>query len=119
MSGRTHNRDWLFRVQDMIDHVEELQKALADKNYDAFSKDSSLQRAVERYFEIIGEAARHVPKEHQGRYAHIEWSDIIGMRHKISHDYLDISTEVLWETARVKLEPLKRDLLDLLEKEDQ
>lgn len=114
MSGK---RDWLFRIEDMISSIEELENHLKAVSEETFHNDTFIQKATERYFEIIGEAARFVPKDIQKKYTDVVWSDIIGMRHKISHDYLDIDTGVLWNSYKNDFEELKNQLIILLKKE--
>jgi uncharacterized protein with HEPN domain len=116
MSGE---KKWLFRIADMIDAIGELQAHLAAIPQETFMASSLLQKATERYFEIIGEAARFVPKDIQNNYSEIDWYKIIGMRHKISHDYLEVSPEILWSTYQSDLEPLKQKLQHMLEQEDK
>jgi len=116
MSGK---RDWLFRIDDMITHIEKVQKLLDSKSRKHLYEDETLEKAVERYYEIIGEAARFVPKDICQKYDQIYWSDIIGMRHRISHDYDDVDNDVLWDTYENDLEPLKQDLINLLKEESQ
>lgn len=115
MSGKD---GWLFRIHDMIDAIDELQNNLRDVQERDFYGDSFTQKATERYFEIIGEAARFVPKDIQEKYPGIAWGDIIGMRHKISHDYLEIDAFVLWSSYKNDLEKLKSQLIHLLKERD-
>lgn len=117
MSGK--GDDWLFRIQDMIDNIEELEKHLLNVAKDEFFQDTFIQKATERYFEIIGEAARFVPKDIQIKYSDIAWKDIIGMRHKISHDYTEVNANILWNSYKNDFGQLKRHLVKLLEEEDR
>lgn len=55
---------------------------------------------------MVGEAARRVSPEAQQKSSEIPWSDIIGMRHKIVHDYLDIDFDVVWEVVKTDLPDL-------------
>lgn len=115
MSGE---KNWLFRIQDMIDAIEDLQSHLNVMSKELFFDDAFTQKAVERYFEIIGEAARFVPKDIQDTYKDILWAEIIGMRHKISHDYLKVNPQILWNSYKNDIGPLKEKLQILLEKEE-
>lgn len=115
MSGE---KGWLFRVQDMLDAIQELQEHLGGTSESQFLGDLFTQRAAERCFEIIGEAACFVPRDAQALYPGVPWSDIIGMRHKISHDYLSVDPKTLWSSYENDLEPLKNKLLSLLEEEE-
>jgi uncharacterized protein with HEPN domain len=86
----------------MLDAMAEVADFLADGG-----TDRKTQRAVERSLEIIGEAARRVSPELQKRYGDVPWKDIIGMRHKIVHDYFDLRLDILWGTAKTDLPELK------------
>ncbi len=115
MSG---NKRWLFRLQDMIDQIDAIFDFLEDENESSFLDNQHKCRTVERYFEILGEAAKYVPRDCRDRYSNIQWNNIIGMRNKISHDYLGIDPRVIWETYKNKLQPLKTQLQAMQEQED-
>jgi uncharacterized protein with HEPN domain len=57
--------------------------------------------AVLRALEVIGEAAKRVPPDTQGRFPDTPWRQIIGMRNVIAHDYLGIRLSRIFETATV------------------
>lgn len=42
---------------------------------------------------IVGEAGRQVSREFSDRHPEIPWADIIGMRHKVVHDYLGVDED--------------------------
>jgi uncharacterized protein with HEPN domain len=52
---------------------------------------------------ISGEAARHVSAEFQREHPEVPWPAIIGMRHKIVHDYLSVDEDRVWRTATEEL----------------
>ena len=76
-----------------------------------FDKDENLRLAVTHLIQMIGEAARRVTTETTQAYPLIPWSDIIGMRHKVVHDYLDIDFDVVWSVVTVDL-PVLISLLE-------
>jgi uncharacterized protein with HEPN domain len=48
------------------------------------------QAAVARRVGIIGEAATKVSREFRDAHAGIPWREIIGVRHRLIHDYTDL-----------------------------
>jgi len=54
-------REWTFRIQDILDAVEKIQRFTAGTSLDAFERDEKLIDAVVHNLTIIGEAASHVP----------------------------------------------------------
>ena len=73
--------------------------------------------AVERCFEIIGEASRHVPADLQARYPDVPWDDMRDMRNLISHVYFRVSLAIMWDTIQDGLPPLVPMLRKILEQE--
>ncbi|GAH56869.1 unnamed protein product, partial [marine sediment metagenome] len=64
--------------------------------------------------EIIGEAAFFLTKEFKEKTTHIEWKDIIGLRHVLVHGYYQIRNEIVWATIERDLKPLKQKLEELV-----
>ncbi|MEQ9551633.1 MAG: DUF86 domain-containing protein [Coleofasciculus sp. G3-WIS-01] len=63
--------------------------------------------------EILGEAARRMSDDFRQAHPEIPWSDIIGQRNVIAHQYDNIELEQLWSvvtsdiaTLITQLEPL-------------
>jgi len=65
-----------------------------------------LQLAVEKLIENIGEAASRLSGDAQARLPEVPWHDIIGMRHRLVHGYMDIDLTKLWEVMTADLDPL-------------
>lgn len=78
-----------------------------------FDDDDDMQRSWAHPIQIIGEAARGVSDECRRAHTDIPWSDIVGMRRRIVHDYLNIQLDRVWRTVQndipvliAQLEPL-------------
>lgn len=61
--------------------------------------------------QVIGEAARKVSPKFQSEHPEIAWRRIIGMRHRIVHDYMRVDEDILWQVVTKDLP----ELLPLLE----
>ena len=70
------------------------------QGYDAkkFAADEILQHAVMRLIQIMGEAARKISPAFKETHSQIPWTQIIGMRHRLVHEYFRVETEIVWET---------------------
>jgi uncharacterized protein with HEPN domain len=66
---------------------------------------------VIRQIQIIGEASRRISPEFLAAHPEVPWSDIIGMRHKVIHDYFEVDWETVWYTATTDL-PFLGDWLE-------
>lgn len=104
-------KKYLFDISESIDSIE---KYLGDKrNYNVYLANKMLRRAVEREFEIIGEAMNRIEKI----YPKIEISSkkqIINMRNKVIHGYDKIDDEIVWGTIVKHLPTLKVEISRLL-----
>lgn len=69
-----------------------------------------------RNFEIIGEAAAHLPEGIAADHPEIPWQDMRDMRNVLSHEYFGINEKIVWETLQNDLRPLVPLLKDLLRK---
>ena len=88
---------------------------MKDVDFEAFRNDDEKVFAVIRALEIIGEAAKNIPKSLRGRYTEIPWEDIVGMRNKVIHDYFGVDLEVIWKTLHKDLPPLQAAVAKIIE----
>ena len=65
-----------------------------------FERNELLQDATMRQLEIIGEAARKVSQENRSAHPEIPWSDMIGMRNRLIHEYSRINLKRVWDTIQ-------------------
>ena len=74
-----------------------------------------LRAAVERQFEIIGEALRRLSKEDSPTTARIsEHARIIAFRNILVHGYADIDDRIVWDVVQSKLPALLLEVESLL-----
>jgi len=83
--------------------------------FEDFEADLKTKQAVERNFEIIGEAASRIPAEYKELHPHIEWRIIKDFRNFIIHDYFGINHQILWDTIQFRLSDLLVSITALLE----
>ena len=68
------------------------------------------QDAVVRELQIVGEAARQVSEDTKGEQPEIDWAGIIGMRHRLVHEFRRIRIDVVWDVVQREVPVLIRDL---------
>lgn len=61
-------------------------------------------------FSIIGEAANQLPPTVKKKYTHIPWRQVIGLRHRIIHEYFGVDLEILWKIIHADLDGLHRQI---------
>jgi uncharacterized protein with HEPN domain len=86
--------------------TRDLRKFCEGVTWDQFRDDLKLQLAVEHALQIIGEAAFAITRSRRDAITQIPWPRIIGMRHRLVHDYPRIELPKLWTVVQQHLEPL-------------
>lgn len=84
---------------DMLQAARRIQEFTAGISYEGYVDSALIQSAVERQLEIIGEAARRISDRFQQEHPEIPWSDIIGQRNVIAHQYDQIKQERIWSVV--------------------
>ena len=72
-----------------------------------------LRSAVERQFEILGEASSHVSSATQQLWPSIEWKLIKNFRNLLAHEYFRTEYTEVWNVAQNLLPALLPTLEDL------
>lgn len=49
------------------------------------------------------DAARRVSQQFQNDHPECPWEQMIGMRHKIAHDYMQVNFDIVWDAATMDL----------------
>jgi len=93
-----------------VGHMLDLSRKVAAKirgvRREEFDEDENLRLALAHLLQTIGEAARRVSRSFQEAHTEIPWAGIVGMRHKVVHDYMDVDEDVVWKTAVEEIPPL-------------
>jgi uncharacterized protein with HEPN domain len=112
-------REYLDYFEDIQDALDKIETFTADLDFESFAKDAKTTFAVIRALEIIGEAARKIPKAIRSRYSDVPWQDMTGMRDKLIHDYFGVDLRVVWKTLQTDLPPLKAIFNKIIREESE
>ncbi len=105
-------KKYLFDIAQAAADIEEFTRDLPYTHYIA---DVKTQAAVERKFEIIGEALNRIKRLDRSLLAMIpEHERIIGFRNVISHGYDIIDPELVWDAIQNHLPSLRSVIENLL-----
>ncbi len=113
------NRTLTLYLRDILEAIERIERYIEGRSFDEFSKNTLVVDAVVRNFEIIGEAAKHIPAEIKQQNPLIRWKDMAGMRDKLAHEYFGVDVDILWKTSINRLPALKPQLEELLKKVEE
>jgi uncharacterized protein with HEPN domain len=94
----------------MLGAIERIRRYVGRTRRSGFLRNALLQDAVIRNIEIVGEAAGRVSAELTARTPDIPWREIVGMRHRLIHGYLEVNLDTVWEVVERDLPALKDSL---------
>jgi uncharacterized protein with HEPN domain len=101
-------------LYDIKESIESIENYLGDKrDFNIYIEDKMLRRAVEREFEIIGEAMSRIDKLDSTVNISSKYQ-IINMRNRVIHGYDKIDNEIIWGTIVRHLPKLKQEIESLL-----
>jgi uncharacterized protein with HEPN domain len=91
----------------------------SELDYEAFAKDEKTIRAVEREFEIIGDAVKRLPTSLTDKYPEIPWRSVGGMRDRLIHHYWETETDIIWKTIKESVPQLKKVIQKIIDNENK
>ena len=100
-------------IDDIWEAIERIEMYTGGMSEDTFLADRRTSDAVVRNLEIIGEAASRLPSDFTQRHGTIEWAKVVGLRHRIVHDYFGIDLRIVWQILQRDLAGLKAQLKTL------
>ena len=100
-------RDARTILLDALVSGERIETWTRTMTLEAFLSDRRTQAAVEREFEIVGEALTRLRREFPGVAGRIpELREVVDFRNLLSHGYDAVDHRVVWSLARHELPPL-------------
>ena len=103
-------KDDMVYVGHMLDTARLAVGKVAGKSRADFDADDNLRLALAHLVQTLGEAARRVSPPFQQSHPQVPWTKIIGMRHKVVHDYLHVDYDIVWDVVTVNLPQLVAQL---------
>lgn len=109
---RSESRKYLY---DIGEACRKLSKFTEDKSLDDYVADEFLRSAVERQFEIIGEALSQLSKsDPEITQAIPDYRRIVAFRNILIHGYATIRHETVWGVVQSDLPALSQHIRALL-----
>ena len=112
-------RDYRLYVDDILEAIRKIEGYTHSISLDRFSQEEMMIDAVIRNFEIMGEAAKNIPENIRQKFPAVPWKEMAGMRDKLTHEYFGVKIDLVWDTIKQHLPPLKSATQKMLEKMDK
>jgi uncharacterized protein with HEPN domain len=89
-------RDDSVLLRDMLDYARRASAAVAGRSRRDLENDDVLAAALERFVEVIGEAAGRLSPETRESSPQVPWQEIIALRNRLIHGYFAVDRDILW-----------------------
>lgn len=94
------------KLHDILEAIERINR-YAVQGRQSFEESELIQVWFIQHLQIIGEAARALSSDTRNRHPDVPWSQIIGMRNILTHNYFEIDLDVVWSAVENNLPELK------------
>lgn len=84
---------FLLHIAEALDKVQRYTQS----GKETFLRDSMIQDAVIRNFEIVGEAVKGLSAALRKKHPEVDWAGMAGFRDILIHQYFGIDLENVWE----------------------
>ena len=110
MSSRNANlylQDILQACNDILNFTQGMNSAAELQN------DRRTFLAVIHSLEIIGEAARQMPKSFKEKHSDFPWRETASLRNVIAHEYFGLDIEIIWDVIKTRIPALAEQVKQL------
>lgn len=84
-----------------------------------FLSNPTLQRAVVRSLEVIGEAVKKLPPDFRDQHPGVAWRQIAAMRDRLIHGYFSVDYEIVWDAVERYVPGLRSSVIQILAELDR
>jgi uncharacterized protein with HEPN domain len=105
------NREKLYDILEAIERIEKY----AIPGREAFEENELIQTWFVQHLQIIGEASRVLSADICDENPEVSWSQIIGMRNILTHNYFEIDLDIVWLVVERELPKLKPQIEAILQ----
>lgn len=107
-----------WRARDRLEHIlvsiAAIERLTSGLTLAEYSADPDRTAAVERYFERLSEASRHLPADWKERYPAIPWRQVADLGNVLRHAYDQIIDERIWNVIAKDLAPLRLAVVEMI-----
>lgn len=108
--------DLLAPLHDILQAGQAIHEFVSNKSFRDYSSNDLLRSAVERKFEVVGEALNRIKRDAPEMLSQIQHArDIVSFRNILIHGYDAIDDKIVWGIIQEDLASLLRDVNRLLQ----
>ncbi|MBC6996295.1 DUF86 domain-containing protein [Neolewinella lacunae] len=112
--GKRQKPEIQERLSHILAAIDDIFAFTSDMDFEDFVEDRKTRLAVEKLFEIIGEATYQLPADFKLAHREVEWKQMETTRHILVHNYYAVIPSILWNAKEVYLTDLHEKIRKLL-----
>lgn len=98
------SRNAKLYLQDMLEACADILNFTHDmKSASDLQADRRTLLAVIHSLQIIGEAARQMPKSFREEYPNFPWRETASLRNVIAHEYFGLDMDIIWDVIQTRI----------------
>lgn len=98
------------RLEDIIEYSTNVMNLIEGYSLEALIADKRTYYSVMKNIEVVGEAAYMLTKAFKNSHPEVPWKVVQGMRHVLVHDYANVVSATLYDTAVNDMQPLRQQV---------
>ena len=98
------------RLEDIVEYSTNVINLIEGYSLEALIADKRTYYSVMKNVEVVGEAAYMLTKAFKKSHPEIPWKVVQGMRHVLVHDYANVVSATLYDTAVNDMLPLRQQV---------
>lgn len=111
-------KDDLKYVGHIVDSGRRISAHVQGVTREAFDANELLRLAITHLVQTMGEAARLLSPAFRQQQSQVPWQQIVGMRNRLVHDYLNVDFDIVWQVAAVDVPALLAQLVPMISATD-
>ena len=104
-------------LHDILDSVAAIRRH-PPASRETLDADEVLSRFIQKELEIIGEAPSKLSVATRAKAPELPWSQIVGLRNRLVHDYARVDLDVVWKAVQNDIEPLRVEIEAILQERE-
>jgi uncharacterized protein with HEPN domain len=108
------SRDNEQHLRDILEGIDLIESFTQDLALDTYREDVLRRSAVERQMQIITEAAKRLGDDAYILCPNEDWKGFCRMGDILRHGYHKVDDEIVWNTVKDELPPMKEAILNAL-----
>lgn len=102
-------------LRDIIEAMDAAERFVEDVAFEGLEGNLERQYALQRAFEIIGEATKQIASEIRERYSEVPWAHMAGRRDVLIHQYFAVHLKTVWATIHERFPPIQGQIVRILD----